>query len=81
VKHYGLPVEYLALTRAHRQVEGDHRGAAWRMMLDHVPEQARGPVVIWMERTLEAWLAYRDEVAEQCQIERAQDGQPIRMAS
>src|SRR5437773_961960 len=27
VKHYGLPVEHLALTKAHRSVEGDHRAA------------------------------------------------------
>src|SRR5438132_13069117 len=33
VKHYGLPLEALALTRAHRNVEGGHRAAAWRSIL------------------------------------------------
>ena len=36
-KHYGLPVECLALTKAHRSVEGEHRKAAWRVMLNHLP--------------------------------------------
>ena len=31
VVHYGLPLEALALTKAHRRVEGSHRAAAWRM--------------------------------------------------
>jgi pyrroloquinoline-quinone synthase len=66
VKHYGLPVEHLALTKAHRAVEGDHRVAAWRVMLDHVAEAQRPTVVAWMETTLAAWLRYRDEVARAC---------------
>jgi hypothetical protein len=66
VRHYGLPVEHLALTRAHRQVEGDHRQAAWTVILDHVAAPAREPVVTAMGRMLEAWLAYRDDVAGAC---------------
>jgi pyrroloquinoline-quinone synthase len=66
VKHYGLPVEHLALTKAHRAVEGDHRRAAWRVMLDHVAETQRAGVVAWMETTLAAWLRYRDEIARAC---------------
>jgi hypothetical protein len=62
--HYGLPLESLALTKAHRGVEGEHRLAAWRAMLDHVPEVERASVVLAMEETLAAWLAYRDAVAE-----------------
>ena len=30
VKHHGLPLEHLALTKAHREVEGEHRAAAWK---------------------------------------------------
>src|SRR5262245_51902000 len=41
VVHYGLPVTHLALTRAHRSVEGSHRQAAWRVILDHVPASVR----------------------------------------
>ena len=59
----------LALTKAHRRVEGSHRAAAWRMILDHVPELEYGGVLAAMERTLEAWLAYRDEVAAACGLD------------
>jgi pyrroloquinoline-quinone synthase len=70
VKHYGLPLEALALTKAHRNVEGSHRAAAWRMILGHVSELKRERVVRAMERTLAAWLAYRDDVANACGITR-----------
>jgi hypothetical protein len=66
VVHYGLPIEHLALTKAHRQVEGDHRAAAWRIFAGHVPEAAQARVVSAMQSALKAWLAYRDEVAEAC---------------
>lgn len=68
VKHYGLPLSDLALTKAHRQVEGEHRAAAWRVLLDHVPFRCRGDVVQGMERMLTAWLHYRDGVATACGI-------------
>ena len=63
VRHYGLPVERLALTKAHRTVEGDHRAAAWRMILDHVPPSARLAVIEAMEEALTRWQSYRTEVA------------------
>src|SRR5678816_3585035 len=70
VVHYGLPIDALALTKAHRRVEGGHRAAAWRMILDHVPATEHAGVMIAMEATLAAWLAYRDEVAELCGLGR-----------
>jgi pyrroloquinoline-quinone synthase len=70
VVHYGLPLDALALTKAHRKVEGSHRAAAWKILLEHVPQLAHGGVLTAMERTLEAWLAYRDEVAEHCGLSR-----------
>jgi pyrroloquinoline-quinone synthase len=71
VKHYGLPLEALALTKAHRQVEGGHRQAAWRSLLDHVQEQARrSEVVLAMQQALEHWRRYRDDVARACGIVR-----------
>ncbi len=70
VKHYGLPLECLALTKAHRGVEGDHRAAAWRVMLDHVPPEQHAPVIVAMEQALELWLAYRDDVAAACGLAR-----------
>jgi hypothetical protein len=63
VVHYGLPLASLALTKAHRSVEGSHRAAAWRCLLDHVPASEHAGVIAAMERALAAWLAYRDEVA------------------
>jgi len=70
VKHYGLPVECLALTKAHRSVEGDHRKAAWRVMLNHVPASDRKAVVRAMSEAVDFWRAYRDDVAEACGITR-----------
>lgn len=72
VRHYGLPLERLALTRAHRAVEGEHRAAAWRIVLDHVPEARRPVVVEAMERALRSWLDYRDGVAEACGLDQGQ---------
>lgn len=69
VKHYGLSVDHLALTKAHREVEGEHRDAGWRMIIDHVPAEHRQLVIIGMEEALRAWLAYRDGVAEAVGIE------------
>jgi pyrroloquinoline-quinone synthase len=70
VVHYGLSAEHLALTKAHRQVEGEHRGAAWRVLLQHVRAEARPAVVTAMDGALSSWLAYRDDVAEACGLER-----------
>ncbi len=70
VVHYNLPLDALALTRAHRKVEGSHRAAAWRMILDHVPGSEHAGVLAAMETTLAAWLAYRDEVAAGCGLSR-----------
>jgi pyrroloquinoline quinone (PQQ) biosynthesis protein C len=70
VVHYGLPVESLALTKAHRTVEGSHRHAAWSVVLDHVGEGARAPVLAAMESALAAWLAFRDDVAAACGLKR-----------
>jgi pyrroloquinoline-quinone synthase len=71
VVHYGLPLDALALTRAHRSVEGGHRAAAWRIILDHVPSAERSGVVTAIEATLAGWLAYRDEVAAICDLTAA----------
>ena len=70
VQHYGLPVDCLALTKAHRSVEGEHRKAAWRMMLNHVPGSDRNGVLSAMSEAVDAWRAYRDDVAEACGVTR-----------
>lgn len=71
VKHYGLSLEHLALTKAHRHVEGEHRAAAWSMIVEHAAPDRSAALLATMERALEAWLAYRDEVAEACGLKRA----------
>ena len=76
VRHYGLGLQHLALTKAHRQVEGNHRAAAWHSILNHVTEADRGPVVDAMEAAVTAWLAYRDDVATACGLRRGADGKP-----
>lgn len=73
VVHYDLPVEHLALTRAHRQVEGEHRQSAWRIMLDHIAPDARPRVIAAMNETLDAWRRYRDDVARACGLRLTRD--------
>lgn len=68
VVHYGLPLENLALTKAHRSIEGEHRGAAWRIILNHVDVSKRSSVVEGMRQALTHWLAYRKEVAAMCGV-------------
>jgi pyrroloquinoline-quinone synthase len=68
VVHYGLPLASLALTKAHRQVEGSHRAAAWRGVLEGTEPGERAAVVAAMQRALAAWLAYRDGVAAACGV-------------
>jgi hypothetical protein len=70
VKHYGLPLDHLQLTKAHRAVEGDHRKAAWRVMREHVAPESYPRVIAAMERALTLWLGYRDAVAEACGLTR-----------
>lgn len=73
VLHYGLPLESLALTKAHRNVEGEHRASAWKVMLEHVPAASYELVVGAMEEALAHWLAYRDEVAAAVGLSRDTD--------
>ena len=68
VKHYGLPLENLELTKAHRRVEGEHRVAAWKVLLDFVEVEQRLPVVDAMRAVGTAWKAYRAEVARACGV-------------
>lgn len=70
VVHYGLPVDGLALTRAHRKVEGNHRASAWRCILGHTTPASRPAVIAAMREVLAAWLSYRDGVATACGLTR-----------
>lgn len=70
VKHYGLPLASLALTKAHRQVEGEHRAAAWKMILESTPVADQAAVLRSMEEALMRWLEYRDDVAAACGLKK-----------
>ena len=69
VLHYGLPLDGLALTKAHRKVEGSHRQSAWSVILNHVPDQDRAGVLQAMADMLTAWKQYRNEVATSCGLQ------------
>jgi hypothetical protein len=64
--HYGLALEHLALPRVHRNVEGDHRAAGWRVMREHIAAPARRGVVDAVRAALDGWLAYKESVARAC---------------
>ncbi len=82
VVHYGLPLASLALTKAHRQVEGSHRAAAWAVMLGHVAPERQRDVIDAMERVLARWLDYRDAVAAACGLVRGpRVGDPLALDS
>ncbi len=70
VKHYGLPLDHLQLTKAHRAVEGDHRKTAWHVMREYAAPELYPQVIAAMERALTLWLGYRDAVAEACGLTR-----------
>ena len=65
VVHYGCPPEAMHLVRAHGEVEGGHRGDAWRIVLDHTKDDPIAKVVIdTCMDGLVRWQRYRDGVAE-----------------
>jgi pyrroloquinoline-quinone synthase len=70
VKHYGLPLDKLRLAKAHRAVEGEHRQAAWRVLLDFVPETEHTAVTAALETCVALWQGYRDDVAFACGLTR-----------
>jgi pyrroloquinoline-quinone synthase len=74
VKHYGLPLAHLALTKAHRAVEGEHRKGAWSVLLSHVPAQEYAQVVAAMDEALQHWKSYRDDVANASGLALGSDG-------
>ena len=65
VVHYGCPPEAMHLVRAHGDVEGGHRGDAWRIVLDHATGDALAKIVVdTCVDGLARWHRYRDGVAE-----------------
>ena len=70
VRIHGLDPKFLELQRVHKKVEGGHRLDAWKMVLDNTPATLEDRVVQTVEKALERWLAYRDDVAGACGITR-----------
>jgi len=71
VVHYGCPPEAMTLVRAHGDVEGGHRGDAWKIVTDHAQDDAVARVVV--ETCMDAlarWHRYRDAVAERMGLVR-----------
>ena len=81
VKHYGLSEEHLALTKAHRKVEGEHRSSAWNVVLDYVDESKYLDVVAAMEQACALWKFYRTGVARACGLTQNDAGEPVLAAS
>lgn len=72
VRHYGCDPAKMRLVRAHKQVEGGHRGDAWSMVLGHAPRrpEVHDQIVQAVTRARTLWLAYRDGVARAMNVER-----------
>jgi pyrroloquinoline quinone (PQQ) biosynthesis protein C len=64
VRIHGIDPKFLELQRVHKKVEGGHRLDAWKMVLGHTPAALEKRVVETVEKALERWLAYRDDVAQ-----------------
>ncbi len=65
VVHYGCPPAAMHLVRAHGDVEGGHRGDAWRIILEHTKDEAIAKQVIdTCMDGLARWHRYRDGVAD-----------------
>lgn len=70
VRLHGIDPRFLELQRVHKKVEGGHRLDAWNMVLSHTPEALEDHVVETMEKALQRWLAYRDDVVRACGVTR-----------
>lgn len=71
VVHYGCPPAAMQLVRAHGDVEGGHRGDAWKILLDNVTDPATTKIVVdTCMDALVRWQRYRDGVVERMGIVR-----------
>ena len=71
VKFHGLDPAYLGLVKAHHAVEGDHRLAAWKMVLDYAKTvKIQKDIYRAVSKSLQLWLSYRDEIALACGLKR-----------
>lgn len=69
VKYHRVDPIHMDLIRAHHSIEGSHRIAAWKMVLDHAKTPAQQQKVRRaVAHSLKLWLAYRDGVACACHL-------------
>lgn len=71
VRFHRVDPEAMELARVHLRVEGGHRLDAWNALMGYVTLEQEPMIVEAMERALELWFAYRDEVVEACGISRS----------
>lgn len=75
--HKKLQLRSLKLVKVHHDLdaaEGDHRKAAWNMILNGIPPSKRREVVLAMREALERYQAWRDEEAGLCGLRRDEIG-------
>jgi pyrroloquinoline-quinone synthase len=69
VKYHGVHPSCMDLLWAHHSIEGSHRLAAWKMVLNHAKTLSlQRKVRQAVEHSLKLWLAYRDGVAQACKL-------------
>jgi len=71
VRFHGLDPACLGLVKAHHEVEGGHRLAAWKMVLDYAQTvKIQKEIYQAVFKSLQLWLSYRDEIALDCGLKR-----------
>lgn len=71
VRFHGLDPSCLGLVRAHHEVEGGHRLAAWKMVLDYAQTaKIQKDIYDAVFKSLQLWLSYRDEIALDCGLKQ-----------
>ena len=69
VRVHGLDPKYMELQRVHKKVEGGHRRDAWDAVIRNVGLHERA-IERAVQKALELWLAFRDDVAAACGLAR-----------
>jgi pyrroloquinoline quinone (PQQ) biosynthesis protein C len=69
VKYHSVDPMYMDLIRAHHTIEGSHRIAAWKMVLNYaVTSSQQEKVRRDLKHSLKLWLDYRDAIARACKL-------------
>ena len=69
VKFHNVHPAYMDLVRAHQMIEGSHRIAAWKMILNYARTSSQQQKVCRVLKcSLKQWLDYRDGIARACKL-------------